>query len=173
MNKYDNNVTEQSATPLIEQLAKDLTPFIEADPKAVIIGIETGGYWVAQALHKQLAPDSALGKLNISFYRDDYSKAGLHPTVKPSEITENLDDRTVILVDDVLYTGRTIRAAMNEIFDYGRPDKIILAVLIERDGRELPIQADFSALSMHLKPNEQVKIHGPDPITYHCETHEL
>lgn len=165
-------MTEKSALPLIESLTKELSYLFE-DEQPVIVGIETGGYWVAEALHKALTPITNLGRLNISFYRDDFSKIGLHPKVKPSDISENLDDKIVILVDDVLQTGRTIRAAMNELFDYGRPKQIILAVLIERTGRELPIQADFSALSMTLEDNENVKLIGPTPMMYHVINNEL
>ncbi|MBL7003118.1 MAG: bifunctional pyr operon transcriptional regulator/uracil phosphoribosyltransferase PyrR [Gammaproteobacteria bacterium] len=164
---------EKDATPLIKTLAEQLTPLFNDENEPVIIGIETGGYWVANTLHKILEPSTQLGKLNISFYRDDFSKAGLHPTVKPSEINESLDGKTVILIDDVLQTGRTIRAAMNEIFDYGRPDKIILAVLIQRDGRELPIQTDYFALNIALKENEHVKLQGPEPITYRISNIEV
>lgn len=166
-------MTEKSANPLIETLSKSLTPLFSGDDDPVIIGIDTGGYWVADKLHTQLKPNTNLGRLNISFYRDDFSKVGLHPTVNPSSIQENIDDKTVLLVDDVLHTGRTIRAAMNELFDYGRPKKIILAVLIERSGRELPIQADYSALTMTLSKHEHVKLKGPAPISYHVINNEL
>ena len=101
----------------------------------LMIGIQRGGVWVASQLHRKLALKDPLGELNIAFYRDDFSKIGIHPEVRPSKLPTNLDDRHVILVDDVLHTGRTIRAAMNEIFDYGRPASIILAILIERSGR--------------------------------------
>ena len=82
------------------------------------------------------------GSLDISFYRDDFSRIGLNPKVKASQLPEDISDRHILLIDDVLQTGRTIRAAMNEIFDYGRPASIKLCVLLERNGRELPIQAD-------------------------------
>ena len=166
-------MTEISAIPLIESLSSDLASLFKDENNPVIIGIDTGGYWVAKALHHSLKPNTKLGRLNISFYRDDFSKAGLHPTVNPSDISENIDEKTIILVDDVLQTGRTIRAAMNELFDYGRPSKIILAVLIERGGRELPIQADFCAINMNLNKNEHVKLLGPEPINYHVVNNEL
>ncbi len=171
--RAEKALTKKSATPLVDSLATELTPLFSNDNTPVIIGIETGGYWVAQAIHQYLKPVTRLGRLNISFYRDDFSKAGLHPTVKPSEISENIDGKTVVLIDDVLQTGRTIRAAMNELFDYGRPEKIILAVLIDRGGRELPIQADFCALNMTLNEQENVKLLGPEPITYHVVKNEL
>ncbi|TPW09169.1 MAG: pyrRH, partial [Halothiobacillaceae bacterium] len=109
----------------------------------LMVGIHTGGAWIAQPLHHQLGLTTPLGKLDISFYRDDFSKIGINPQVKPSQLPTTLDGQHILLVDDVLYTGRTIRAALNELFDYGRPASITLIVLIDRDGRELPIQADI------------------------------
>ena len=106
----------------------------------LMIGIHTGGVWLAEHLHQRLEIKEPLGTLDISFYRDDFTRIGMNPQVKPSQIPFSVDDRHIILVDDVLQTGRTIRAAMNEIFDYGRPASILLATLVERSGRELPIQ---------------------------------
>lgn len=157
-------MTDLSVEPLIKKLTQALAPFFSTARQPIIIGIETGGYWVAQALHKNLSPDTDLGKLNITFYRDDYTKIGLHPTVKPSSLPTDIDGKTIILVDDVLYSGRTIRAAMNELFDYGRPDRIILAILIDRGGRELPVQADFVGQTISLNQNEQIKLEGPEPF---------
>lgn len=126
--------------------------------KPILVGIHTGGVWVAERLHKALGLSEPLGTLDISFYRDDFTRLGMHPQVKTSHLPLNLEDRHIILVDDVLQTGRTIRAALNEIFDYGRPASVTLAVLIERDGRELPIQADVVGESMQLAANQQVKL---------------
>ncbi len=130
----------------------------------VIIGVHTGGVWVAEHLHKGIVNDSPLGELNIAFYRDDFSRIGMHPTVEPSKLPFDINDRHLILVDDILYTGRTIRAAMNEIFDYGRPASIMLVVLIERSGRELPIQADIVGTRLNLAVSEHVKLIGPNPL---------
>lgn len=129
-----------------------------------IVGIRTGGVWVAERLRKMLAVDEPLGELNIAFYRDDFSRIGVHPTVEPSSLPFDVDGRDLILVDDILYTGRTIRAAMNEIFDYGRPRSIHLAVLFDRSGRELPIQADIVGAHLSLKPKEHAKLTGPSPF---------
>lgn len=129
-----------------------------------MIGIHTGGVWIAERLHQMLGISSPLGSLNISFYRDDFTRIGVHPQVKPSNIPESVEDRHIILVDDVLYTGRTIRAALNEIFDYGRPSNICLAVLVDRDGRELPIQADIVGTHVELAGDQQIKLSGPDPL---------
>jgi pyrimidine operon attenuation protein/uracil phosphoribosyltransferase len=130
-----------------------------------MVGIHTGGLWVAQRLHGLLALKQPLGALDISFYRDDFTRIGLHPQVKPSHIPFGVDDRHIVLVDDVLQTGRTVRAALNEIFDYGRPAAVILAVLVDRGERELPIQADAVGAGMTLGPGEQVKLNGPEPLT--------
>lgn len=130
----------------------------------VMIGIHTGGVWVAEKLHSLLKIREPLGTLNISFYRDDFSRIGLNPTVKPSEIPFEIEDRHIILVDDVLQTGRTIRAAMNEIFDFGRPSSILLVTLIERDGRELPVEASVIGLRPTLKPNDYITLTGPSPL---------
>lgn len=158
-------MTDFSVDTLINKLITELAPlFVDEENQPIIVGIETGGYWIAQAIYEKFQPSTELGKLNITFYRDDYTKIGLHPTVKPSCLPTNIDGSTIILVDDVLHSGRTIRAAMNELFDYGRPEKIILAILIEREGRELPIQADYVAQSVKLAHNEQIKIEGPHPF---------
>ncbi|UCG98976.1 MAG: bifunctional pyr operon transcriptional regulator/uracil phosphoribosyltransferase PyrR [Burkholderiales bacterium] len=104
-----------------------------------LVGVHTGGVWLARRLKADLKVAHEVGILDISFYRDDFSRSGLNPSVKPSAIAFDVEGADIVLVDDVLYTGRTVRAAMNELFDYGRPERIDLAVLIDRGGRELPI----------------------------------
>ncbi len=164
-----------SAENLVKVLSGQLELlFAQPDPP-LIVGIETGGYWVAERLRERLAPEAPLGKLNITFYRDDYTKIGLHPTVKPSQLPMDIDGQTILLVDDVLHSGRTIRAAMNELFDYGRPERILLAILIDRGGRELPIQPDFVATRIELEADEQIKLEGPRPLglsLHRIERHE-
>ena len=129
-----------------------------------MIGIHTGGGWLAEQLHARLGLREPLGLLNISFYRDDFSQIGMHPQVLPSNLPFRVEGRDIILIDDVLYTGRTIRAALNEIFDYGRPAQVVLGVLIERDGRQIPVQADCKGGEMRLGPNEKIKLTGPEPL---------
>ena len=158
-------MTNLSVNKLIQQLSETLTPLFATPDQPILVGIETGGYLIAQSLYEKLKPDTELGKLNITFYRDDFTKTGLHPTVKPSSLPTNIDGKTIILVDDVLYSGRTVRAAMNELFDYGRPDKILLAILIDRGGRELPIQADFIGQTIKLDEHEQIKLEGTETLT--------
>jgi pyrimidine operon attenuation protein/uracil phosphoribosyltransferase len=133
-----------------------------SDP--VMIGIHTGGVWVAKHLHEALGLTRPLGTLDISFYRDDFSRAGMHPQVRPSHLPFEVEGRHVVLVDDVLHSGRTVRAALNEIFDYGRPASVMLAVLVERSGRELPICADVCGLRLDLAAGEHVKLTGPDNL---------
>ena len=130
-----------------------------------MIGIHTGGAWVAQHLNALLGLQEPSGLLDISFYRDDFTQIGVNPQVKPSQIDFDVDHRNIILVDDVLHTGRTIRAAMNEIFDFGRPATILLVTLIERSGRELPIQPDVIGLSPPLGLDDHIKLNGPDPLS--------
>ena len=158
-------MADLSVDPLIKQLGDALAPLFDGADHPVIVGIETGGYWIAQTLHQRLRPNTELGKLNITFYRDDYTKVGLHPTVKPSSLPTDIDGKTIVLVDDVLYSGRTVRAAMNELFDYGRPERILLAILIDRGGRELPIQPDYTGQTINLDKGEEIKLDGPAPFT--------
>lgn len=149
---------------LIANMANALSPVIQPDQDVVMVGIHTGGAWVAQQLHDTLKLDSELGLLDISFYRDDFSQNGLHPKVKGSQLPE-IENKTVILVDDVIMSGRTIRAAMNELFDYGRPEKIILACLLDVGHRELPIQADVVGEKIERPTNQRIKLSGPNPLT--------
>lgn len=146
----------------IAYMADELRPFLPKNP--LMIGIHTGGVWVAERLHKLLELTEPLGTLDISFYRDDFTRVGVNPTVKTSQLPVNIEDRHVILVDDVLQTGRTIRAGLNEIFDYGRPASVRLAVLLNRDGRELPIEAAVVGHHLRLKKNQHIKLFGPDPL---------
>ena len=157
-----NKTTDISA--LIDNMAGELRERVPVDAQTAMVGIHTGGVWVAQRLHTLLGISEPLGILDISFYRDDFSRIGMNPQVRPSQLPFSVDDRHIILVDDVLHTGRTIRAAMNELFDYGRPASITLAVLVERDGRELPIEAAVTGQHMKLGEHEHVKLAGPEPL---------
>ena len=142
--------------PLIAQLAAAIAPTLT--PDTVIVGIHTGGVWVAERLHALLGCALPLGTLDISFYRDDFSRIGLHPQVKPSNLPFDLEGRDILLVDDVLHSGRTVRAAMNEMFDYGRPASILLAVLVDRGGRELPIRPDFAGLTLSVPDHQNINL---------------
>lgn len=131
------------AEALCHALAESMRPFVTAD--TALVGIHTGGVWLAQRLHDALNLTQPLGSIDVSFYRDDYGSKGLHPQPQRSEIPFDVEGAPIIIVDDVLYTGRTTRAALNELFDYGRPARVDLAVLVDRGGRELPIGARFCA----------------------------
>jgi pyrimidine operon attenuation protein/uracil phosphoribosyltransferase len=133
---------------LIDDLAEQIRPHFK--PGTALLGIHTGGVWVMDALIERLGGDIPRGVLDIAFYRDDFSRIGLHPEAKPSSIPFEVEGRDILLVDDVLYTGRTIRAAMNLVFDYGRPASLKLAVLVDRGGRELPIAAHYVAATLDL-----------------------
>ncbi len=136
----------------------------------LFVGIHTGGVRVAQQLLGLYQTTQPLGKLNIAFYRDDFSRIGLHPRVTPSSLPFDVTDRHVILIDDVLYTGRTVRAAMNELFDYGRAASICLAVLVDRGGRELPVQADVTGTRLELAANQHLKLSGAAPLALEIST---
>ena len=155
-----------SVDTLINRMGEDLRSLLQQrrveDP--AFIGIHSGGAWVAQALHGLLVPSTPLGTLDIAFYRDDVGTRGVHPQVRPSNLPFAVDQRDIVLIDDVLYSGRTIRAALNEIFDFGRPRRVMLAVLVDRGERELPIAADVVGTRVTLDQGKRVKLHGPDPL---------
>jgi pyrimidine operon attenuation protein / uracil phosphoribosyltransferase len=121
-----------------------------------LVGIHTGGVWLARRLKDDLGIAQEVGSLDVSFYRDDFERSGLSANVKPSSIPFEVAGRHLLLVDDVLFTGRTTRAAMNELFDYGRPARIDLAVLIDRGGRELPIAASVVGRTLEVPPDISV-----------------
>ncbi len=151
---------------LLDQMAGELRTLLASRhiSNPGMIGIHTGGVWVAEALHHLLHLQQPLGTLNITFYRDDFTRIGMHPRVQPSSLPFDVENQHIILVDDVLHTGRTIRAALNEIFDYGRPASVILVTLVERGGKELPICADITGTKLDLGANQHVKLSGPSPL---------
>lgn len=143
------------AEALCRQLAEQLRPHVT--PATALVGIYTGGLWLAERLHAELGIAQPLGAIDVSFYRDDYGSKGLHARPQRTEIPFDVDGAHVILVDDVLYTGRTTRAALNELFDFGRPAMVELAVLVDRGGRELPIAARYCA---HTLPEALPRAHN-------------
>jgi pyrimidine operon attenuation protein/uracil phosphoribosyltransferase len=152
--------------PLLNKLEADLCRLLEARKvtSPALIGIRTGGVWLAEIISRRLALKEPFGELDISFYRDDFSRIGLNPKVMPSSLPFDTEGRDIILIDDVIMSGRTIRAAMNEVFDYGRPASIILATLIDLGARELPVQPDVAGQKLELGPDERIKLRGPDPL---------
>ncbi len=158
----DNFDVDQLLVQLTDQIASYLKAKSIVDP--VMVGIHTGGVWIASALHKNLAINAPLGTLDISFYRDDFTQVGLNPKVKPSTIPFSTENAHVILVDDVVMSGRTVRAALNELFDYGRPASVTLVSLIDLNAQQLPVRPDVTALSLTLEPGQRIKLTGPEPL---------
>ena len=157
---------------LLPQMATALTAHLQqrqiSQPR--FIGIRTGGIWVAEALLQHLGLQAPLGTLDVSFYRDDFSQSGLHPQVRPSALPFEIEGQHLVLIDDVLMSGRTIRAALNELFDYGRPASVTLVCLLDLNAGELPIRPDVVGASLSLAPLERVKLLGPTPLTLERQT---
>jgi pyrimidine operon attenuation protein/uracil phosphoribosyltransferase len=147
-----------SSLPDPEQLVRDLAERMRGaiSPEAGLVGIYTGGAWVAERLHRQLGLATPLGMLAVTLHRDDFGVRGLHREVRRSQIPFAVDDREVVLVDDVLHSGRTVRAALNELFDFGRPRAVRLAVLADRGGRQLPVSADFMGAKIEVAQDEEL-----------------
>ncbi|MFZ2725994.1 MAG: bifunctional pyr operon transcriptional regulator/uracil phosphoribosyltransferase PyrR [Methylococcaceae bacterium] len=166
MNIADLNI-QQLLNNLESQLKQSIADRQLKQP--LIIGIRTGGVWIAEIMRERLGIEEPLGMLDISFYRDDFSQSGMHPNVKPSYLPTDIEERDLILIDDVFYTGRTIRAALNEIFDYGRPHQVLLAVLIERNGKQIPLQPDCVGIRIKLNEQQRIKLSN-NPLAIHLDT---
>ena len=145
------------------QLAELIRPQLGRNP--ALVGIYSGGAWIAERLRELLGLPEEIGLIDVSFYRDDFAEKGLHPQVRPTAIPFDVEGRHLILVDDVLYTGRTTRAALNELFDYGRPASVGLAVLADRGGRELPIAADYCVWNIDLANGQNLVLAKADDGT--------
>jgi len=157
-----NDATAYDAEALYRQLLGQVRAGLAGVSNVAIVGIHSGGAWLAERLAADLDLQSRLGFIDISFYRDDYAAKGLHPEVKSTRIDFDVEGAAILLVDDVLFTGRTVRAAVNVLFDYGRPQRIMLAVLVERDGRELPVAADFAGERTTLAQGQSLKLARAD-----------
>ena len=153
---------ELDAEVLYQVLAKQVKSGLANAENVAIVGIHSGGAWLAERLAAELQLTERLGFIDVSFYRDDFAEKGLRPDVKPTQIPFDVDGATILLVDDVLYTGRTTRAAINELFDYGRPARIMLAALADRGGRELPIAADFVAQTVSIPDQQSLVLQRAD-----------
>ena len=161
---------EYNLNKLFDTMADDIFSLMSKKgiKNPYMIGIHTAGVWVAQALHQRLSTRlnlEPLGTLNSNYYRDDFEQRGLNKQTEASELLISLEGRHIILVDDILFTGRTTRAAINELFDYGRLASLTLAVLIDRGGRELPIEAQVVGLTKELTDNQSIKLRNPDDLT--------
>jgi pyrimidine operon attenuation protein/uracil phosphoribosyltransferase len=135
-------VTIPDAEQTLAALADRMRGAVAFD--ACFVGIHSGGAWIADRLAQMIPGNHPVGYIDVSFYRDDYHRTGLKPEVKRTALPFDVEGATIVLVDDVLYTGRSARAAINELFDFGRPERIELAVLVDRGGRELPIEPTYT-----------------------------
>ena len=145
---------------LIADLAEQIKPLLTAE--TALVGIYSGGAWLLErllpALESYIGSPLPNGVLDAAFYRDDFSQRGLKRDNKPTELGFDVENKHIILIDDIFYTGRTTRAAMNALFDYGRPASITLAVLVNRGGRQLPIEPQICGWDTLLKPNENLQL---------------
>lgn len=154
--------SQLDAEALYQTLVQQIKAGLQGATELALVGIHSGGAWLAERLAAELDLGERLGFVDVSFYRDDFSEKGLRADVKPSQVPFDVEGATILLVDDVLYTGRTTRAAINELFDYGRPARVLLAALVDRGGRELPIAADFVAASVELSKQENLQLQRAD-----------
>ena len=147
----------------LERLTDEIMANHQNQDELVLVGIRTGGAFLAQRLAaniiKRTSRPVRVGVLDITLYRDDWTQLSHKPLVGKTELPGSIDDQNVVLVDDVLFTGRTIRAALDALIDYGRPKRIELAVLVDRGGRELPIQADYVGRAGELPPGQRVNVY--------------
>jgi pyrimidine operon attenuation protein/uracil phosphoribosyltransferase len=127
-------------------------------PEGLLVGIWSGGAWLAERLHRDLGLAGAPGVISSALHRDDFSQRGLSAGADHTKLPVEIDGRHIVLVDDVLYTGRTIRAAVNELYDFGRPASVALAVLVDRGGRELPICAAFAPATIELPTGQRLSL---------------
>lgn len=141
---------------LLADLAAQMRPHMT--PDTALVGLHTGGVWLAERLHALLGLAQPPGALDVSFYRDDYAQRGLSRDARRSSLPFDIEGRPLVLVDDVLHTGRTVRAALNELFDYGRPARVELAVLVDRGGRQLPVAATYCATRYAPPAGSRVKL---------------
>jgi pyrimidine operon attenuation protein/uracil phosphoribosyltransferase len=147
----------------LDRLAEEVLAGHQSLEKLVVVGIRTGGAYLAQRLADRMSQRTGqaipVGVLDITLYRDDWTRINHKPLVGKTELPGSIDDQEVLLVDDVLFTGRTVRAALDALIDYGRPGRIELAVLVDRGGRELPIRPDFVGLILNLPPAQRVNVY--------------
>ena len=153
------------AEQLLEALITKMRP--EVGPETGLIGIHTGGVWIAERLHDALGIKTPLGAIDVSFYRDDYKRSGLKANTRRTELPFDVEGAAIVLVDDVLFTGRSVRAAVNELFDFGRPGSVELAVLIDRGGRELPIEPTYTGARLAVAHNLSIVLSRDDDGRLH------
>lgn len=160
------------AEALYRELLRGVEQLLAQQPgNCWLVGITSGGAWLAQRLHQDLGLSGAPGVISSAMHRDDFSRRGLSAGGQ-TRLPFDVNDAHIILLDDVLFTGRTIRAVINELFDYGRPASVRLAVLVDRGGRELPVQADFAAARLALQASQSLALARSDAgaFSFHVET---
>lgn len=154
------------AEALYARLLDQVRSTLAAQPEPpLLIGIYSGGAWLAQRLHADLQLTQPYGVVSSTFHRDDFATRGLHPSANRTALPVSIADRAVLLIDDVLHTGRTTRAAINELFDFGRPARIDLAVLVDRGGRELPICPQIAAATLTLPAEFSLALLRDEDVT--------
>ena len=162
MTKKKSILNDQDYKRIITRIAYEIIEKHKGVKNLALVGIQTRGDFLAKRLAEQIAAIEGthlpVGSMDINMYRDDWTKISHQPTVRPSDIPFSVDDMDIILVDDVLFTGRTIRAAMDALMDFGRPSRIELAILVDRGHRELPIQADFKGISVETDPDQMINV---------------
>lgn len=160
------------AEALYASLLAGARRIVSAD--TALVGIWSGGAWLAERLSRDLGRSEAHGVISSALHRDDYGSRGMAATTDATQLPFSVDGRHILLIDDVLYTGRTIRAVINELFDFGRPASVTLAVLVDRGGRELPVEAALSAARITLPPTERVSLVRAEDgrFQFHFETVE-
>ncbi|TAK90651.1 MAG: bifunctional pyr operon transcriptional regulator/uracil phosphoribosyltransferase PyrR [Burkholderiaceae bacterium] len=151
---------------LLDALRARLESAPDFQQEVAMVGIHSGGAWIARRLHADLKLQQPLGSLDSALYRDDLSERGFRADVQAAQISFEVAGRHIILVDDVLYTGRTVRGALNELFDYGRPARVELAVLVDRGGRELPVAAQYTGETLALWPSQNLVLTQNEDNTF-------
>ncbi len=158
----DRSAVERS----LDELAEAVLAREPAGDDLLVVGIRRRGVELAERLAARIAESAGreveTGSLDITLYRDDFAQIGPRPLIGSTELPAGVDDRRVVIVDDVLHTGRTVRAAMDELADFGRPRRIELCVLVDRGGRELPIQPDYVGRAVEVEPGWEVAVSVPD-----------
>ena len=144
------------AERLYAELLRSIRPLVR--PDTVLVGIWSGGAWLAERLQRDLGRDGPVGVISSTLHRDDFGSRGLAGGAAPTQLPFAIDGADVLLIDDVLYTGRTIRAVINELYDFGRPARVTLAVLVDRGGRELPIEAACTAARVVLPESQRLSL---------------
>ncbi|PIE62549.1 MAG: bifunctional pyr operon transcriptional regulator/uracil phosphoribosyltransferase [Desulfobacter postgatei] len=177
MTKKKSILNDQDYKRIITRIAYEIIEKHKGVKNLAMVGIQTRGDFLAKRLAEQIAAIEGtqvpVGSMDINMYRDDWTKISRQPTVRPSNIPFSVDDKEIILVDDVLFTGRTIRAAMEALMDFGRPARIELAILVDRGHREMPIQADYQGIFADTEPEDMIHVHVLEQDKEDCVYREI